>query len=52
VPRRDIVRMGNCSATLVRLRERRGHVHGDSSGTCPSSSWAGTSGEGVARLFR
>jgi probable phosphoglycerate mutase len=52
VPRVCIVRMGNCSATLVRLRERRGTYMGEIVWHVPIELMGGTSGEGAARLFR
>ncbi|HEX6277500.1 MAG TPA: histidine phosphatase family protein [Polyangiaceae bacterium] len=52
VPRVNIVRMGNCSATLVRMRERRGSFMGELVWHVPVELMGGTSGEGVARLFR
>jgi len=52
VPRVCIVRMGNCSATLVRLRERRGTYIGEIVWHVPIELMGGTSGEGAARLFR
>jgi len=52
VPRVNIVRMGNCSATLVRMRERRGTYMGELVWHVPVELMGGTSGEGVARLFR
>jgi broad specificity phosphatase PhoE len=52
VPRVCIVRMGNCSATLVRVRERRGTYMGELVWHVPIELMGGTSGEGAARLFR
>ncbi|HEX6767480.1 MAG TPA: histidine phosphatase family protein [Polyangiaceae bacterium] len=52
VPRVCIVRMGNCSATLVRMRERRGTFMGEIVWHVPVELMGGTSGEGAARLFR
>jgi broad specificity phosphatase PhoE len=52
VPRVCIVRMGNCSATLVRMRERRGTYMGEIVWHIPVELMGGTSGEGAARLFR
>jgi len=52
VPRVNIVRMGNCSATLVRMRERRGTYMGELVWHVPVELMGGTSGEGAARLFR
>jgi probable phosphoglycerate mutase len=52
VPRVNIVRMGNCSATLVRMRERRGTYMGELVWHVPVELMGGTSGQGAARLFR
>lgn len=52
VPRVCIVRMGNCTATLVRMRERRGTYMGELVWHVPVELMGGTSGEGAARLFR
>jgi probable phosphoglycerate mutase len=52
VPRVNIVRMGNCSATLVRMRERRGTYMGELVWHVPVELMGGTSGDGAARLFR
>jgi broad specificity phosphatase PhoE len=52
VPRVCIVRMGNCSATLVRLRERRGTYMGELVWHVPVELMGGASGEGAARIFR
>ena len=52
VPRVCIVRMGNCSATLVRLRERRGTYRGELVWHVPVELMGGASGEGAARIFR
>jgi broad specificity phosphatase PhoE len=52
VPRVNIVRMGNCTATLVRMRERRGAYMGELVWHVPVELMGGTSGEGAARLFR
>jgi broad specificity phosphatase PhoE len=52
VPRVNIVRMGNCSATLVRMRERRGTYMGELVWHVPVELMGGASGEGAARLFR
>jgi probable phosphoglycerate mutase len=52
VPRVCIVRMGNCSATLVRMRERRGHYLGEIVWHVPLELMGAETGEGVASLFR
>jgi broad specificity phosphatase PhoE len=52
VPRVCIVRMGNCSATLVRVRERRGTYMGELVWHVPVELMGGASGEGSARIFR
>lgn len=52
VPRVCIVRMGNCSATLVRLRQRRDRYIGEVAWHVPIELMGGESGEGVASLFR
>lgn len=46
VPRVCIVRMGNCSATLVRFRERRGTFMGEIVWHVPVELMGGTSREG------
>jgi len=52
VPRVCIVRMGNCTATLVRMRERRGTYMGEVVWHVPVELMGGASGEGAARIFR
>jgi len=52
VPRVCIVRMGNCTATLVRMHERRGTYIGEVVFHMPVELMGGTSGEGAARIFR
>jgi uncharacterized phosphatase len=47
VPRVCIVRMGNCSATLVRLRERRGTFLGEIAWHVPVELMGGTSRDGT-----
>lgn len=47
VPRVCIVRMGNCSATLVRFRERRGKFMGEIVWHVPVELMGGTSREGA-----
>jgi broad specificity phosphatase PhoE len=52
VPRVCIVRMGNCTATLVRMRERRKTFMGEIVWHVPVELMGGTSGEGAGRIFR
>jgi 2,3-bisphosphoglycerate-dependent phosphoglycerate mutase len=52
VPRVCIVRMGNCTATLVRVRERRGHLMGEVAWHVPVELMGGESAEGAGSLFR
>lgn len=52
VPRVCIVRMDNCSATLLRMRERRGSYMGEIVWHVPIELMGGSAGEGAARLFR
>ncbi len=52
VPRVCIVRMGNCSTTLVRLRQRRDRYIGEVAWHVPIELMGGESGEGLASLFR
>ena len=52
VPRVCILKMGNCTASLVRLRERRGQYLGEIVFHVPVELMGGVSGEGAARLFR
>jgi broad specificity phosphatase PhoE len=47
VPRVCIVRMGNCSATLVRFRERRGRFMGEIVWHVPIELMGGTSRDGT-----
>jgi hypothetical protein len=44
--------MGNCSATLVRMRERRGKYLGELSWHVPLELIGFDSGEGSAGIFR
>ncbi len=52
VPRVCIVRMGNCTVTHVRLRERRGVFMGEVAWHVPIELMGGESGEGAGSLFR
>lgn len=52
VPRVCILRMGNCSATLVQLRERRGTYMGEIVWHVPLELMGGRTGEGSAAVFR
>ncbi|MEB2314307.1 MAG: histidine phosphatase family protein [Sorangiineae bacterium] len=52
VPRVCIVRMGNCTATRVRMRERRGVFIGEVVWHVPIELMGGGSGEGAGSLFR
>jgi broad specificity phosphatase PhoE len=52
VPRTCIMRIGNCTATLVRLRERRGHYMGELLWHVPIELMGASSGEGSGGLFR
>jgi broad specificity phosphatase PhoE len=54
VPRVCILRMGNCSATLVRMRDRRGRYLGEVVWHVPLElmTTEATEGEGVANVFR
>jgi len=52
VPRVCILKMGNCTVSLVRMRERRGLYLGELVFHVPVELMGGTSGEGAARLFR
>lgn len=52
VPRVCIFRMGNCTATLVRMRERRGTYLGEVVWHVPLELMAGLSAEGDSGLFR
>ena len=52
IPRVCIVKFGNCTVSLVRLRERRGVYLGELVFHVPVELMGGTSGEGAARLFR
>jgi broad specificity phosphatase PhoE len=52
VPRVCILRFGNCTVSLLRMRERRGLYLGELLFHVPVELMGGTSGEGAARLFR
>lgn len=52
VPRVCILRWGNCTATLLRFRERRGMYMAEIAWHLPIDLVGGESGEGTARLFR
>ena len=52
VPRVCILRMGNCSATLVRMRERRGRYLGELVWHIPVELMGEETREGVAGVFR
>jgi broad specificity phosphatase PhoE len=52
VPRVCILKMGNCTVSLLRMRERRGLYLAELVFHVPVELMGGTSGEGAARLFR
>ncbi len=52
VPRVCILKMGNCTVSLLRLRERRGLYLAELVFHVPVELMGGTSGDGAARLFR
>jgi broad specificity phosphatase PhoE len=52
VPRVCILKMGNCTVSLLRLRERRGMYLGELVFHVPVELMGGTSVEGAARFFR
>jgi len=52
VPRVCILKMGNCTISMLRLRVRRGLYLGELVFHIPVELMGGTSGEGAARLFR
>jgi len=52
VPRVCILRMGNCTATLVRVRERRGLRMGEVMWHVPVELMGGQEGNDVSKLFR
>lgn len=52
IPRVCILKFGNCTVSLLRMRERRGLYMGELVFHIPVELMGGTSGEGAARLFR
>jgi broad specificity phosphatase PhoE len=52
VPRVCILKMGNCTVSLLRMRERRGLYLGELVFHVPVELMGGTSGDGTAGLFR
>jgi broad specificity phosphatase PhoE len=52
VPRVCILKMGNCTVSLLRLRERRGLYLAELVFHVPVELMGGASGDGAARLFR
>jgi len=52
VPRVCILKFGNCTVSLLRLRERRGLYRGELVFHVPVELLGGISGEGAARFFR
>jgi len=52
VPRVCILKMGNCTVSLLRMRERRGLYLGELVFHVPVELMGGSSGDGAARLFR
>ncbi len=52
IPRVCILKFGNCTVSLVRMRERRGLYMGELVFHVPVELMGGTSGEGAARFFR
>ncbi|MEI9950844.1 MAG: histidine phosphatase family protein [Pseudomonadota bacterium] len=52
IPRVCILKFGNCTVSLLRMRERRGLYMGELVFHVPVELMGGTSGEGAARLFR
>lgn len=52
VPRVCILKMGNCTVSLIRMRLRRGLYLGELAFHVPVELMGGSSGEGAARLFR
>jgi broad specificity phosphatase PhoE len=52
VPRVCILRMGNCAATLIQLRERRGTTMGEIAWHVPLELMGGRSADGSSALFR
>jgi broad specificity phosphatase PhoE len=52
IPRVCILKFGNCTVTLLRMRERRGLYRAELVFHVPVELMGGTSGEGAGRLFR
>jgi broad specificity phosphatase PhoE len=52
VPRVCILRMGNCTATMVRMRERRGRYMGEIAWHVPIELMGGASADGIGGAFR
>ena len=52
VPRVCLLHWGNCTATLLRFRERRGSYFADVAWHVPTELMGGESGEGSNRVFR
>ncbi len=52
VPRVCILRLGNCSATLVKMRDRRGRYLGEITWHVPLELMGGQTEEGASALFR
>ena len=52
IPRVCILKFGNCTVSLLRMRERRGLYMGELVFHVPVELMGGTSGEGAARFFR
>lgn len=52
IPRVCIVKFGNCTVSLIRMRERRGLYMGELVLHVPVELMGGKSGEGAARFFR
>ena len=52
IPRVCIVKFGNCTVSLIRMRERRGLYMGELVFHVPVEMMGGHSGEGAARFFR
>jgi hypothetical protein len=52
IPRVCILKFGNCTVSLLRMRQRRGLYMGELVFHVPVELFGGTSGEGAARFFR
>jgi len=52
IPRVCILKFGNCTVSLLRMRERRGLYMGELVFHVPVELLGGTSGEGAGRFFR